>query len=199
MSSSRKSATFDQQLAARMALPNCLIERLILVYLNVVGGWCAALKRNISMEQHCDKEEEEEDGEGEEGTEGEGVVGETAGEMKRVRKEGIEGDKKLKSLQSPDQDESAELEPRFADLAAVDRILAVLSQSPLGSWVLQKREPTLSIATHVRLLTDSYYLILSYLLHPASIILIDPAPPLLLVLLLITLDIIHCRVTVHRH
>lgn len=159
MSSSRKSATFDQQSAARMALPNCLIERLILVYLNVVGGWCAALKSDIVMEQHCDKEEGDEGTE--EGTEGEGVVGETAGEMKRVREEGVD---------------SADLEPRFADLAAVDRILAVLSQSPLGSWVLQKCAPTLTIGTHVRLLTDSHYLISSSILQPASIILIDPAP-----------------------
>jgi hypothetical protein len=165
MSSSRKSATFDQQSAARMALPNCLVERLILVYLNVVGGWCAALKGDISMESviRMDKEEEEEeeDEKGEDGTEGEGVVGDTAGELKRVMEQGVD---------------SADLEPRFADLAAVDRILAVLSQSPLGSWVLQKRAPTLTIATHVRLLTDSHYLVLSSVLHPASIILIDPPP-----------------------
>lgn len=157
-----------------MALPNCLIERLILVYLNVVGGWCAALKSNISMEQHCDKEEEVEDRE-EEGTEreGEGVVGETAGEMKRVREQGVEGDKESKSLRSPGKFDSADLEPRFADLAAVDRILAVLTQSPLGSWVLKKRAPNLALATHVRLLTESHYLILSSCLHPACIILID--------------------------
>jgi hypothetical protein len=162
MSSSRKSATFDQQSAARITLPNCLIERLILVYLNVVGGWCAALKSDIGMEQHRDKEEGDKEDEGEEGTEGEGdgEVGETAGELKRVREQGVD---------------SADLEPRFADLAAVDRILAVLSQSPLGSWVLQKRAPNFTGATHVRLRTGSHYLILSSILHPASIILIDPA------------------------
>jgi hypothetical protein len=158
MSSSRKSATFDQQSAARMALPNCLVERLILVYLNVVGGWCAALKSDISMESVVSMDKEGVEEEVEEGTEGDGVgvVGGAAGELRRVREQGVD---------------SADLEPRFADLAAVDRILAVLSQSPLGSWVLQKRAPTLTIATHVRLLTDSalhyiIFLFASCLYHP---------------------------------
>ena len=120
-----------------MALPNCLIDRLILVYLNVVGGWCASVKNDVSERRCYDEEEEEELVEVEEG-----------GTAK-----GVEGRKQIRPLQSPSTGDSRDLEPRFADLLAVDRILALLTHAPLGSWVLQKRPPAL--AKHVRLLAHS--------------------------------------------
>ena len=154
-------ATFDQLLAAKMALPNCLMDRLILVYLNVVGGWCAAVKSDISKERCYDKDEEAIEDE----------------EQIEVTAEGLEGEKRRNSPQKEKRDARG-FEPRFADLTAVDRILALLTQAPLGSWVLRKQAPVPAI--HVRLLAGSKLhhlvpsssLILSSYLHTVSIIMI---------------------------
>ena len=150
MSTSKKATAFDKDLTAKMALPNCLIDRLLLVYLNVVSGWCVAVKCDISKMQCHDKDEGAIENEGE--VEVEGVDSEEA--INRVRGQGqgqsLEGnkdkDEDKKKENNPLQfHELRDSEPLFADIATVDRILALLTHAPLGSWAQQKRIPAPAI------------------------------------------------------
>ena len=118
------------------------------------------MKCDISKMSCHDKDEEAIENEGEVGLE----RGGSEGAIKRVRGQGqrLEGNKdqdKEKSkgkednpLQLQELRDAMDSEPLFADIATVDRILALLTHAPLGSWAQQKRIP--APATHVRLISN---------------------------------------------
>ena len=161
MSTSKRATAFDQDLTAKMALPNCLIDRLLLVYLNVVSGWCAAVKCDISKMQCHGKDEEAIENEGEvvvEGVGSEGAINRVMGQGQGQSLKGnkIEDKSKCKQYNPLQLHELRDSESLFADIATVVRILALLTHAPLGSWAQQKRIPTPAPATavHVRLISD---------------------------------------------
>lgn len=118
------------------------------------------MKCDISKMPCYDKDEEAIENEGEVGLE----RGGSEGAIKRVRGQGqrLEGNidhdkeksrgKEDNPLQLQELRDAMDSEPLFADIATVDRILALLTHAPLGSWAQQKRIP--APATHVRLISN---------------------------------------------